>query len=79
MKRQNDFLVLTVTTPLPGTRYYEETKRQGLIEERDYGNYDFMHPIVPTKYLSRARGMGAAAEVPAQILHPAAHLLGCTL
>ena len=53
VRRQNDFLVLTLTTPLPGTRYYEETKRQGLIEEHDYGNYDFMHPIVPTKYLTR--------------------------
>jgi anaerobic magnesium-protoporphyrin IX monomethyl ester cyclase len=54
VRRQNDFLVLTLTTPLPGTRYYEETKRQGLIEEGDYGNYDFMHPIVPTKHLKRA-------------------------
>ena len=51
VKRQGDFLVLTMTTPLPGTRYYEEARQQGLIEERDYGNYDFMHPIVPTKYL----------------------------
>lgn len=53
VKRQGDFLVLTMTTPLPGTRYYQEVKRQGLIEEKDYGKYDFMHPIVPTKYLRR--------------------------
>jgi anaerobic magnesium-protoporphyrin IX monomethyl ester cyclase len=53
VKRQGDFLVLTLTTPLPGTRYYQEAGRQGIIEERDYGNYDFMHPIVRTKYLSR--------------------------
>jgi anaerobic magnesium-protoporphyrin IX monomethyl ester cyclase len=53
VKHQGDFLVLTITTPLPGTRYYEEIRQQGLIGERDYGNYDFMHPIVPTKYLSR--------------------------
>ncbi len=53
VKKQGDFLVLTVTTPLPGTRYYTEAKQGGLIEERDYGKYDFMHPIVPTKYLSR--------------------------
>ena len=53
VKRQGDFLVLTLTTPLPGTRYYQEARRQGIIEERDYGNYDFMHPIVSTKYLSR--------------------------
>jgi anaerobic magnesium-protoporphyrin IX monomethyl ester cyclase len=53
VKRQGDFLVLTITTPLPGTRYYEEISQRGLIEEGDYGNYDFMHPIVPTTYLSR--------------------------
>jgi anaerobic magnesium-protoporphyrin IX monomethyl ester cyclase len=53
VKHQGDFLVLTVTTPLPGTRYYEEAKQAGLIEEEDLGCYDFMHPIVPTKYLSR--------------------------
>lgn len=53
VKRQGDFLVLTITTPLPGTPYYQEMERKGLIEERDYGKYDFMHPIMPTKYLSR--------------------------
>jgi anaerobic magnesium-protoporphyrin IX monomethyl ester cyclase len=53
VKRQGDFLVLTLTTPLPGTRYHREVSRQGLIEERDYGNYDFMHPIIRTNYLSR--------------------------
>jgi len=58
VKHQGDFLVLTVTTPLPGTRYYQEASRQGLIEERDYGNYDFMHPIVRTKYLNRGEVWG---------------------
>jgi hypothetical protein len=53
VKHQGDFLVLTLTTPLPGTRYYEETRKRGIIEEDDYGNYDFMHPILPTKHLSR--------------------------
>jgi anaerobic magnesium-protoporphyrin IX monomethyl ester cyclase len=53
VKRQGDFLVLTITTPLPGTRYYEEMEERGLIQERDYAHYDFMHPILPTKYLSK--------------------------
>ncbi len=53
VKRQGDFLVLTITTPLPGTRYYQEMEQKDLIEERDYGNYDFMHPIMPTRNLSR--------------------------
>jgi radical SAM superfamily enzyme YgiQ (UPF0313 family) len=52
VKRQSDFLVLTLTTPLPGTRYFEEAERLGRIKERDFGKYDFMHPIMDTKFLS---------------------------
>jgi len=51
VKRQSDFLVLTLTTPLPGTRYFEEAERLGRIRERDYGKYDFMHPVMDTKFL----------------------------
>jgi len=53
VKRQGDFLVLTLTTPLPGTRYYQEMEERGLIEEKDYAHYDFMHPILPTKSLQK--------------------------
>jgi radical SAM superfamily enzyme YgiQ (UPF0313 family) len=53
VKRQGDFLVLTLTTPLPGTRYYQEMAQRGLIKDNDYAHYDFMHPILPTKYLKR--------------------------
>lgn len=52
VKKQSDFLVLTLTTPLPGTRYFEEAERLGRIRERDFGKYDFMHPIMDTKFLS---------------------------
>ena len=52
VKRQSDFLVLTLTTPLPGTKYFEEAERLGRIRERDFGKYDFMHPVVDTKFLS---------------------------
>jgi hypothetical protein len=45
-------LVLTLTTPLPGTKYFEEAERLGRIRERDLGKYDFMHPVVDTKFLS---------------------------
>lgn len=48
-----DFLVLCITTPLPGTRYYEAAKSQGRIEETDFSRYDFMHPIMPNKAYSR--------------------------
>ncbi len=52
VKRQSDFLILTVTTPLPGTRYFEEAERLGRIRERDFGKYDFMHPVMDTQFLS---------------------------
>jgi anaerobic magnesium-protoporphyrin IX monomethyl ester cyclase len=52
VKSQSDFLVLTLTTPLPGTKYFEEAERLGRIRERDLGKYDFMHPVVDTKFLS---------------------------
>lgn len=52
VKGQSDFLVLTLTTPLPGTKYFEEAERLGRIRERDFGKYDFMHPIMDTKFLS---------------------------
>jgi anaerobic magnesium-protoporphyrin IX monomethyl ester cyclase len=52
VKAQSDFLVLTLTTPLPGTRYFEEAERLGRIRERDLGKYDFMHPVADTQFLS---------------------------
>ena len=52
LKNQSDFLILTMTTPLPGTPYYEEAMRAGRIAEFDFGKYDFMYPIMPTRYLS---------------------------
>ncbi len=52
VRDQSDFLVLTLTTPLPGTRYFEEAERLGRIRERSFGKYDFMHPIMDTKFLS---------------------------
>jgi anaerobic magnesium-protoporphyrin IX monomethyl ester cyclase len=52
VKAQSDFLVLTLTTPLPGTKYFQEAERLGRIRERDLGKYDFMHPVVNTQFLS---------------------------
>ena len=52
VKSQSDFLVLTLTTPLPGTKYFQEAERLGRIRERDLGKYDFMHPVVDTQFLS---------------------------
>ena len=51
IKGQSDFLVLTMTTPLPGTKYFEEAERLKRIREDDFEKYDFMHPIMDTKLL----------------------------
>jgi anaerobic magnesium-protoporphyrin IX monomethyl ester cyclase len=48
-----DFLVLCITTPLPGTRYYDAALSQGRIEETNFSFYDFMHPIMPNTAYSR--------------------------
>ena len=52
VKTQSDFLVLTLTTPLPGTKYFEEAERLRRIREKDFGKYDFMHPVMDTQFLS---------------------------
>ena len=41
-----DFLVMTLTTPLPGTRYYAQCRKDNRIEESDFSKYDFMHPVI---------------------------------
>ena len=48
-----DFLVLTLTTPLPGTRYHEGALAEGRIEETDLARYDFMHPVMPNRRYTR--------------------------
>lgn len=50
-----DFLVLCITTPLPGTRYYDAALSQGRIEETDFTLFDFMHPIMPNAAYNRAQ------------------------
>ncbi len=52
--RIGDFLVLTLTTPLPGTRYYQQALNEGRIEDKDFSHYDFMHPIMRNRAYSRA-------------------------
>jgi radical SAM superfamily enzyme YgiQ (UPF0313 family) len=52
VKTQSDFLILTLTTPLPGTKYFEEAERLGRIRERNFGKYDFMQPILDTNFLT---------------------------
>jgi radical SAM superfamily enzyme YgiQ (UPF0313 family) len=51
--RVGDFLVLTITTPLPGTRYFSQATRENRIEDHDFAHYDFMQPIMRNRVLTR--------------------------
>ncbi|MEM3823581.1 MAG: radical SAM protein [Candidatus Bathyarchaeia archaeon] len=48
-----DFAIFTLLTPFPGTKIYEEAKRNGWIEDFNWANYDMVHAIMPTETLSR--------------------------
>jgi len=54
VRRTSDFLVLTITTPFPGTPYYRRMEEAGRIEDHDLAHYNFFHAIMPTTRLSRA-------------------------
>lgn len=54
-KPYSDHFAVCMTTPLPGTLYYERAKEQGRILEWDYSKYDMLHPIMTTKTLSLER------------------------
>ncbi len=48
-----DFAIFTILTPFPGTKIFEEAKRNGWIEDFNWANYDMVHAIMPTETLSR--------------------------
>lgn len=52
-KEIGDFLVLCITTPLPGTRYHADALKDNRIEETDYSRYNFMTPVMPNAIYSR--------------------------
>jgi anaerobic magnesium-protoporphyrin IX monomethyl ester cyclase len=47
-----DFALFAVLTPFPGTEVFDEAKRNGWIEDRNWANYDMIHAIMPTETLS---------------------------
>jgi len=49
-----------ITTPFPGTEFYKELDRQGLIFETNWDNFDEMHSVYKTKYLSKEKIEGLA-------------------
>lgn len=48
-----DFAIFAVLTPFPGTKLFEEAKRNGWIEDFNWSNYDMVHAVMPTETLSR--------------------------
>ena len=48
-----DLAIFMILTPFPGTEVYEEARSNGWIEDHNWANYDMVHAIMPTEYLSR--------------------------
>jgi len=48
-----DLAIFMILTPFPGTEVYERAKTNGWIEDHNWSNYDMVHAIMPTEYLSR--------------------------
>ncbi len=48
-----DIAIFMALTPFPGTDLYETAKRNGWIEDDNLANYDMIHAIMPTEYLTR--------------------------
>ncbi len=44
-----------IATPFPGTDFYKETSEQGLIFETNWDNFDEMHSVYTTKYLTKEK------------------------
>ncbi len=48
-----DIATFMTLTPFPGTEIYETAKQNGWIEDENWSNYDMIHAIMPTEYLTR--------------------------
>ena len=44
-----------IVTPFPGTEFYEKLDKKGLIFETNWDNFDEMHSVYKTKYLSKEK------------------------
>ncbi|UCC33489.1 MAG: cobalamin-dependent protein [Candidatus Bathyarchaeota archaeon] len=47
------FAIFAILTPFPGTKIFEEAKRNGWIMDFNWSHYDMVHAIMPTETLSR--------------------------
>ena len=48
-----DYPAFHPVTPVPGTALYEEALREGWIDGEDFTEFDWMTPVLPSRYLSR--------------------------
>ncbi len=48
-----DLAIFGILTPFPGTKIFEEAKRNGWIEDFNWAHYDMVHAIMSTETLSR--------------------------
>jgi radical SAM superfamily enzyme YgiQ (UPF0313 family) len=44
-----------IVTPFPGTKFYEELDKEGLIFETDWEKFDEMHSVYKTRHLSKEK------------------------
>lgn len=52
-KLDPDLAIFMILTPFPGTDLYEYSKLNGWIENYNWADYDMVHAIMPTDFLSR--------------------------
>ena len=48
-----DFPAFHPITPVPGTPIYDEALREGWITEADFDNFDWLSPVLDSKYMTR--------------------------
>ncbi|MFQ6095317.1 MAG: B12-binding domain-containing radical SAM protein [Candidatus Bathyarchaeia archaeon] len=48
-----DLAIFMILTPFPGTEIFEAARKEGVIEDFNWANYDMVHAIMPTQTLSK--------------------------
>ncbi len=73
-----DYPAFHPVTPVPGTAVYEEAKRNGDIELDDFAYFDWMTPVMPSKYMTRDEIAWQIYEMQKQLVTPQWLLRGLT-
>ena len=51
-RKYADVYPLTAMTPFPGTDYYKEVEKKGIIADKDFSNFTMVNVVMPTKHLT---------------------------